>query len=170
MIQFSFLDKSKKEEWLLPLFDLFYRNMSEIAPGRPSQEEERAWWFSEISPALDKAPRQVILCTEAEELLGYLQYYTRDDLLMIEEVQVAPSYRGTLLFYRMCRFLEENIPSEIRYIEAYARKKNTYSKEMMQKLGMIWVEEGEGAELLHFRGDADAIRKRFVSGKPSLKK
>lgn len=86
MISFAYLDKIQKEQWLPLLFDLLYENMSVIAPSDEPYEKQKAQWLSNVSPALDKAPRQIVLCFAESELVGYVQYYTRNDLLMIEEM------------------------------------------------------------------------------------
>ena len=159
MIQLSFMDKAQKDKWLPLLFDLYYSNMSKIAPSGLSYQEERAEWFCAVSSALDKELRKVILCTERDEIIGYVQYYTRDDLLMIEEIQIAKKYHRTLLFYRICKYLVTNLPSEIRYIEAYADKRNANSQSIMRKLRMI--QKDSDSKFVHLRGDAESVRKHL---------
>ena len=85
MITFTYLDKTQKERWLPVLFDLFYDNMRHIAPSELPYEQEKKQWLTEVSPALEKAPRQIILCFADDALAGYVQYYTNGNLLMIEE-------------------------------------------------------------------------------------
>ena len=87
MITFTFLEKSQKEYWLAQLFDLFYDNMRSIAPSTLPYEQEKQQWLCQVSPALEKAPRQIILCFASGLLAGYIQYYTNGNLLMIEEIQ-----------------------------------------------------------------------------------
>ena len=164
MIQFSYMDKSEKDIWLPQLFDLLYLNMQNIAPSGMSYEEEREEWLSNVSPAIDKAPRQIIMCFDGAELAGYIQYYTRDDMLMVEEIQLAPNYHRTMLFYRFCSFLAANLPDDIEYIEAFAEARNTHSQRIMQKLGMQ-IDAEEGGAYVHLRGKADIARKLFHSGR-----
>ena len=109
MIRFAFLDKNEKEQWLPQLFDLLYDNMQAIAPTPLTKEEEYAEWYSNVSPALEKAPRQIILCLDNSRLAGYLQYYTRGELLMVEELQLQKEYRCTLLFRGLCRYLAAHL-------------------------------------------------------------
>ena len=151
---YALLNKAEKDCWLPQLFDLFYRNMNTIAPSGMSYEEERAEWLSAVSPALDKAPRQILLCCEDGKLAGYIQYYTRGDLLMIEELQLAAIYQRSTVFFSLVRALVRLLPEGIRYVEAFADSRNRRSIALMKKLGMEILEE---TEFVHLRGDAGAI-------------
>ena len=62
VIRFSYLEKSQKEQSLPVLFDLLYENMQEIAPEQIPCEQAKQLWLKEVSPALEKAPRQIVLC------------------------------------------------------------------------------------------------------------
>ena len=62
MIAISRLNKKEKDQWLPRLFDLLYENMHRIAPSGLNRDQEREQWLSQVSPALDKEPRQVLLC------------------------------------------------------------------------------------------------------------
>ncbi len=163
MIEFCFLDKTQKNEWLPILFDLFYENMKDIVPLDHSYEEEKREWLSNVLPAIDKAPRQIILCFSDNVFAGYVQYYTRNELLMIEEVQVKPQFWRTRVFYKMCRFLMQSLPSEIEIIEAYANKQNLNSQMIMRNLGMVRVDEKEDFPFIHLRGNAQEIKRNKLS-------
>jgi len=159
MITFLYLNKSEKDVWLPRLFDLLYDNMKSIAPSDLPYEEEKNEWLSNVSPAIDKAPRQIILCFDGDTLAGFLQYYIRNDLLMIEEVQVAKALQRTTAFYRMCKYLKDKLPDAIKYVEAYADKRNLNSISIMKKLGMEVIEDNENTPYLHLKGDVNHIRK-----------
>ncbi len=151
MISFSYLDKSQKDQWLPILFDLLYENMSVIAPSEEPYEAQKEEWFGNVSPALDKAPRQIILCFADGKFAGYVQYYTRDDLLMVEELQIQKAYQRTTLFAALWKHLRVLLPDSIHYIEAYADPRNTNSLTIMKKLGMEPMEFGNPA-FVHLRG------------------
>ena len=155
VIRFSYLEKSQKEQWLPVLFDLLYENMQEIAPEQIPCEQAKQLWLKEVSPALDKAPRQIILCFSDDELAGYLQYYTNGKLLMIEEVQIKKEYQRTTLFYSLCKYLNNMLPREIEIVEAYADPRNAPSRKLMTRLGMAEKDEGK---FIHFSGSAAPIR------------
>ena len=164
-MEYVFLDKGEKDKWLPQLFELYYENMSVIAPSGIPYEEEKKEWFANVSPALDKAPRQVIMCFDEGTLAGYIQYYTREKLLMIEEIQLKTQYQKTMLFYRFCRYLMQQLPEEIEWIEAYAEKRNLNSQKIMLKLGMETVEEACASPFVHLRGSSEIAKKFFGRGR-----
>ena len=159
-MEITFLNKAEKERWLPRLFALLYENMNEVAPSGVPYEVERDQFLANVAPALEKAPRQVLMALEDGDLLGYIQYYTREDLLMVEEVQIRKDHQGTLLFLRLCRQLLSALPEEIRVVEAYADPRNAESLGLMARLGMEKL--ADSGEFVHLRGDAVAIRKRFT--------
>ena len=161
-ILFTYLNKAEKEACLPALFALLYENMHTTAPSSLSFDEERALWLSQVSPALDKAPRQIILCLADGELVWFLQYYTREKMLMVEEMQLRKPWQRTLLFRRLCKFLAGNLPPDIAYVEAYAERRNLYSQALMQKLGMAATADDPDAPFVHFRGPAAQIRQLFT--------
>lgn len=164
MLSFSFLDKSEKEIWLPKLFDLLYGNMRHIAPSGLAYEQETAQWLTNVSSALEKAPRQIILCFVDDNLAGFIMYYIRDKLLMVEEVQVKKAYQGTFVFYRLCQHLIRRLPENIETIEAYAEKRNSKSQKLMQKLGMEIVDDAEASPFVHLRGSAQKVKVFFAKG------
>ena len=64
MIRYCLMPKADKSHWLPRMFDLYRENMDTIAPSGLPREDARAQWFAAVSPALDKAPRNVLLCTD----------------------------------------------------------------------------------------------------------
>lgn len=160
-MQFVFLNKAEKALWLPRLFDLLYDNMQPIAPVDIPRQQAREAWMGEVGPALDKAPRQVILCLEGGELAGYLQYYVRGTMLMVEELQLRQAHRQTTAFFGLCRYLLRALPADLETVEAYADKRNLASQHLMGRLGMTPCDNEAPAHLVHLRGDAAPIRARF---------
>ena len=151
MIRFFHMDKSHKDAWLPRLFDLLYSNMEEITYFNTTYYEAERRWISEVSPALEKDPRQILLCLQNDSLIGYLQYYIRDDLIMVEELQISKRYQRTLLFLAFCKQILRLLPPQVAFVEAYADRRNLYSQRLMKRLGMACIGAAEG-EYLHFRG------------------
>ena len=160
MVTWMFLDKAKKEEWLSKLFDLLYENMCDIAPSGMTYEKEKENWLAEVSPALERKPRQILMCLRGDDLIGYLQYYTRDNLLVIEEMQLKKEYQRTTLFKNFGRHLLRCLPKSITVVEAYADKRNAYSQKLMRKLNMDNI-AAEDMPFLHFRGAAEELFQFF---------
>ena len=160
-IKFTLLDKSQKSEILPLLFDIFYENTSKISPFSKPYEAERDAWLSEVSPALEKPPRQIILIYHGTDLAGFVMYYTRDELLMIEELQLVPKYQRTLLCYKTVKYLYEFLGEKIERVEAYALKSNQTSIGLMQDLGFAKINDTLGTKFLHFSCDANEIKSKF---------
>ena len=160
-VVFSILDKSQKSEILPLLFDIFYENTSTISPFSRPYMAERDEWLSEVSPALEKDPRQIILIHHGTDLAGFVMYYTRGELLMIEELQLVPKYQRTLLCYKTVKYLCEFLGEKIERIEAYALKSNQTSIGLMQDLGFDKINDTLGTKFLHFSCDANKIKSKF---------
>ena len=158
---FCYLDKTQKEQWLPRMFDLLYENMKTVAPSDLTYEMEKENWFSAVSPALEKAPRQIILCIINGELVGFMQYYTRESLLMVEELQLKKDYQRTPLFYGLCRFLAANLPAGLQNLEAYADQRNVRSICLMEKLGMQGCEQETDTPFVHFFGQLHKLKCRL---------
>lgn len=161
MILFTQLNKQEKEQILPELFDLLYDNMSVIIPAEVPYAQQREQWLANVSPALEKAPRNIILCFVNNVLAGYLQYYTTTNLIMIEEIQLKKPYQKTTVFYSFCKYLIENLPPHIEIVEAYADKRNLYSQDLMKKLGMSRFDEETDSSFLHMRGSVSFIKRYF---------
>ena len=159
MPTFTYLDKKEKDIWLPKLFDILYSNMKSIAPSSLTYDEEKNIWLSNVSPAIDKSPREIILCFDDDTLAGFMQYYVNGEKLVIEEVQLTDKYQRTTAFYRMCKYLCKNLPETISSIEAYADKRNSNSIAMMNKLGMKSEEAAEASPYLQFKGTTEPFRK-----------
>ena len=162
MTELFYMDPREKDIWLPRMFSLYHDNMSRIAPSGLPFDEERETFLRELSPALDKAPRRVLLAACGGQLLGYIQYYTRGTLLMVEEVQVDREYHRTRLFYRMCRAVAAGLPEGIQTVEAYADRRNLASVAMMDRLGMEVIDDPSASPFLHLSGGAERLYRRFT--------
>ena len=161
MPTFTHINKSEKDAFLPLLFDIFYNNTTELAPSEKSYDSQRDEWLSEVSPALDKEPRKVMLCYCEGEIAGFLMYYTRGELLMVEELQLKKKFQRTRVFYTLCKHFISILPCEITTVEAYALKNNLNSQEIMKYLGMEFVPRENEFPLVHLRGSAQKIKERF---------
>jgi hypothetical protein len=104
----------------------------------------------------------VILCYYEGELAGFLMYYTRGELLMVEELQLKKKFQRTRMFYFLCKHLMSILPSDISIVEAYALKNNLNSQGIMQYLGMDFVPHESEFPLVHLRGSVEKIKERFL--------
>lgn len=145
------LDKQREMALLEPVFDLLWENMRQIAPSDLSYQEEKNAWLSCVGPALEKAPRQMALYFDGENLRGFAQYYCNRGVFMIEELQICRDYRSGSAAVALLKFLKNQLPEDIRYVEAYADVRNTGSQKLMKKLGMEPVERS--GQFLHYRAE-----------------
>ena len=159
MTKFVFLDTSVKNIYLPLLFNILYDNMNYIAPSSLTYEQQKTEWLAAVSPALEKAPRKVIMCLVDETPVGFVQYYTNGQLLMIEEIQLKQRYQKTLMFHRLCKFLCDNISHDITIVEAYCDRHNISSQSLMTKLGMTFSDSKSASDFLHLRGSFTQIKK-----------
>lgn len=159
MTRLLYLNKADAIQMLPKLFDILYDNMCHIAPTGCSYEQEKQAWLQEVTPALQKEPRRIVLMYVDEELAGFCQYYINQGVFMVEEVQIKKPFRKTGLFFCLYRFFQRTVPQDTVYMEAWADLRNHNSIRIMQKLGMLPVETIENRNLIHYRGIMKDIRK-----------
>ena len=160
-LSFKYLDKSAADKVLPVLFDILFSNMNDITPSGMSRDEEFNVWFSEVSNAIQKAPRQIILMLNGGKIIGYFQYYIRDTLLMMEEIQIQKEYHGSGVFGEFYRWLVRTLPRDLQVVEAFADKRNTKSRAILAHLELKEV-NADANGLLHFKGDYNILRERYT--------
>ena len=156
-----YLDKSQKAQWLPRLFALYYENMHQVAPSGMSYRQEEAVWTTEVSAALEKAPRQILLCLAEGKLVGYVQYYIRENMLMVEEFQLKKTHQATTAFCGLCRFLAAQLPQELERVESYADRRNERSMQLMERLGMVRCQGEENGQFVRFSGKIRQLNPSF---------
>ena len=145
---FCYLNKAEKDVWLPKLFAILQEN----TPCSPSLTQ----WLENVSPALDKVPRQILLMFAQGELAGFCQFYTREKMLMIEELQIKKAHQRTLLFCQFLKHLRSLLPQELETLEAYAHQDNHPSICLMNRLGLKSQPE---PPFLHFSGAIPKFQK-----------
>ena len=150
-LNFVFLDKNKKDVFLPRVFSILHSNMSVIAPTGNSYVDDERIFLENVAPALDKAPRQIVLFFADDELVGYFQYYVNGGIFMMEEIQLVQKHQGSGVVRDFYRWLLPLLPNGITYVEAYSNKKNTKSQSILRHLGLEVVAENNNN--YHFRGE-----------------
>jgi len=166
MAAFVYLDKEDFPELAPELFQLMMDNMDTIAPSGKAREEEFKWWFREVGAGLRAPARQILLIRQSGtgSLIGFLQYYTNQTTFMIEELQLLPQWQGTAgVLKKLFGFLLANMPSELRYVEAFVHRGNTRSLALQKKLGMQIVGTAQEDTLYHLRGDFSEFANWYYS-------
>lgn len=159
--KFTYLDKQYTEEILPDLFEILHSNMSVISPTGNTYEEDFALWSSCVAPAMQKENRQIILMYSGDALAGYFQYYTNSDSLMMEEIQIKEEYQGTGLFNTFYSWLVVKLPEDIKYVEAYANKKNVKSQGILEHMGLVKSGENKNGNSFYYKGDYTQLLKKY---------
>lgn len=121
MIKFRFLNKSAFDSLSKVIFTILAANMSEIAPTENSYEDDYNSWFAAVKEGLAKEKRKIILIFSGDELIGFFQYYTSGNKLMMEEIQIRSDWQGKEIFRSLYGFLISNLPPEIHDVEALCK-------------------------------------------------
>lgn len=160
---FRFLEKPPAPEMLDAIFSILATNMRVIAPTGLTYEEDRAQWMACVPPALEQEARQVILIYVGRELAGFFQYYVTADhsVFMMEEIQFKEAYRGTGIFGALYRFLIPRLPTDIRFVEAYADKRNAKSLAILGHLGLTVIGENKNGISYRLRGDFARLKEKY---------
>ena len=157
-VLFCKYDPMKAEVLLSKMFYILSMNMGKIAPTGNSYEEDMGIWLSYMTSE-EIIEKQILLMYVGEALVGYFQYRISENKVLIEEVEIAPEYQRTLLFYRFLKYVSNIIPKNIEYAEAYINKQNTNSQRIAQKLGMRIVGENPNGHSFRYRGELSSFKK-----------
>ena len=159
---FVYLDKHKLDLFLPELYAILHSNMAAIAPTGNSYEEDFQVWYSNVMPAMQKAPRQIVLMYVEGSLAGYFQYYINaaTNSLMMEEIQIKAPYHGTGLFTAFYKWLTNQLPEDVLSVEAYAHKTNSKSQGILAYLGLTCQGENKNGNTFYYKGNyADLLQK-----------
>ena len=158
--KFSFLDKQKLDAILPDLFAILHANMTLIAPTGNSYQADFVVWRSYIVPDLQNECRQIVLMYEGNTLAGFFRYCIHADSLMMEEIQIQKAFQGTGLFSAFYKWLVQQLPNNLLYVEAYAHKQNYKSQAVLEHLGLVRSGENKNGLSFRYKGDyADLLRK-----------
>lgn len=160
--RFEFAPKDLIDLFLPKLFDILYGNMHEIAPTGNTRDSDYEGWFSEVSPAMQKDPRQIVLMYDGDEIAGYFQYYTTADKLMMEEIQLKKEYHGSGLFGEFYAWLVRQLPQDLETVEAYSHENNVKSQGILGHLGLKRLEFNNNYSAYHYKGRYEDILKKYL--------
>lgn len=151
-IHHTYLIKSEFSQYSKTLFEILSCNMEKIAPTGNTKEEDYKCWSDAVSEGLSRDERQIILINDKNELIGFFQYYIRDNTFMMEEIQIKPDYQGKNVFRSLYGFLIGKLGKDIEFVEAYANKKNERSIGILRCLGLSVIGVNKNGNSLHFKG------------------
>lgn len=160
MAKFEFLNKNVFHQYANQIFAILADNMSAIAPTGNGRDEDFRLWYQAVREGIKQENRNIILIHENEtnHLIGFFQYYTTSDTLMMEEIQICNEYQGKDHIFRdLYSYVLQNISNDLLYVEAYADKRNQKSIGILGKLGLTVIGENENGNIFHFKGSFDDL-------------
>ena len=153
MLSFTFLPKNKFNQFSEKLFEILSENMTKIAPTGNAYLEDYQTWNNAVGEGIKKDNRQIIIISSNTEIIGYFQYYTDNDIFMMEEIQLAPKYQGESNVFRLLYgFVLAELSSDIQFVEAYANKLNEKSNCILKRLGLKIIGENKSKTSFHYSG------------------
>lgn len=153
MFTFQSVSNNEIESVAPSLFRILSDNMGAIAPTGNTYDEDYQMWSSYVlSDDFWTLNRQIILMLVGDEIVGYFQYCIVDDTLTAEEIEIDRRFQRTALFGRFLRFVQTQIPTEVKFIEAYVNKLNTNSQRITSKLGLRIIGENKNGKSWRYRG------------------
>lgn len=104
-----------------------------------------------------------IIFEDGDTLAGYFQYSFIGDNLIIEEMEIMPSYQVRFgVLSGLFRFMRYRIPDNITSVSAYISKNNPRSCRIAEKLGLSADRENASATSFLYSGDIQHILKRYL--------
>lgn len=158
---FREMEQWEQSEMLSRLFHILHTNMSQLAPTGYSYAEDRKVWLEYIETAINMENTRIVLMFVEDTLAGYGQYSVEKDVLNVDEVEIVPRYQRTMLFYRFCQYVMENIPSNVQWCASYVRKDNANSISIHESLGMEQIGENKRGTSLYYWGEIGKMAARF---------
>ena len=138
--------------------------MVNIAPTGNSREEDYKSWYKAVCGEMQSNKRHIIVISNGnmKEIIGFFKYSINEYVFVMEDIQIKPSYRGKYNVFRtLYGFVLEHINEDIRYVEAYANKKNTKSLGILEKLGLSIIGENTNGLSYHLRGSYTDLLKWY---------
>ena len=163
---FDFADKQSLLELMPRLFSILYENNRELLAD--TQEKEYLKWHSEVFPAMEKDERQIVTMQAGGLLIGFFQYYVKNGIFMMEEIQIRREYRKSGAFGDLYRWLLCRLPENITTVKAFADRANTRSHEILGHLGLECVGQSPDARFLSYSGSYAALLDKYVQNKDGV--
>lgn len=133
--------------------------MSIIAPTGNSLEEDYHCWLESLSNNLKKDERQLVLIKNDTDIIGFFQYVITEDTFVMEEIQIKVVFHGKGVFESLYTYMVDKLPTNLKYVEAYANKANVKSIGILEHLGLLKISESKNG--FKFKGDYNNLKSRY---------
>ena len=164
MIIFRYLQKEEFNKYAAALFNILYDNMQLIAPTGKTYEDDYLFWCEIMREEIRNDRRHIILAIEEDiqTIVGFFQYVTNEDILVMEQIQIIPTYQGEKGVFRgFYDFLLSKLKDIPIYVEANADKRNQKSMGILNKLGLSVIGENKTRISFRFRGEYGELLKWY---------
>ena len=81
--------------------------------------------------------------------------------MQVDEVEIRPEYQRTMVFYRFCLFMMDELPRKVRFFTSYVRKDNQNSISIHESLEMERIGENRSGTSWQYRGEIEKAAARF---------
>ncbi len=151
---FRYLQKQDYNEYESMLFEIFYTNMTVLAPTGNSRDEDFRRWSNTFGDAFVKRMEWEIVLIESDGIvIGFFAYSCKDNTFQMQEIQFSEAYKGKYgVFRKLYSFVTEHLPTDLLYVEAYAYKNNAKSIAVLTRLGLTNTEAHPSGRTFHFKG------------------
>ncbi len=155
MFFFEYLNKNDFSVSAPELFFILHTNMSLIAPTGNTYNEDYLSWSDAYGEAFERNEnRKIVLIKETEnKIVGFFAYSVSEDVFKMEEIQILPELQSKYgIFKKLYLFVFKNLPPNIKYVEAFANKKNKKSIAILKHLGLEIIGTNKSGSCHRFRG------------------
>lgn len=158
---FKEINKRDFDELSPKMFSILSSNMESINTKETISADDFSIWLKYQNEHFDE--KVFIIFEDGDTLAGYFQYSFLGDNLVIEEIEIMPSYQGRFgILSGLFRFMRYRIPDNIKSVSAYISKNNPRSYRIAEKLGLSAVRENASATGFLYSGDVQHILKRYL--------
>lgn len=158
---FKEINKQEFDELAPKIFSILSSNMEIINPKETILDDNFLIWLKYQKEHFHE--KVFIIFENGDTLAGYFQYSFIYDSLLIEEIEIMPSYQVRFgVLSGLFRFMRHRIPDNITSVSAYVSKNNPRSCRIAKKLGLSVVEENASRTSFLYSGDFQYILKYYL--------
>ena len=158
---FKEINKHEFDELAHKMFLILSSNMKIINPKEILLEDNFLIWLKYQREHFNE--KVFIIFEDKNTIIGYFQYSIVDDNLLIEEIEIMPSYQVHFgVLGGLFRFMRYRIPDNITRVSAYISKSNPRSYRLAEKLGLSIVKENISGTSFLYSGEIQPILKHYM--------
>lgn len=158
---FKEINKRDFDKLALKMFSILSSNMEIINSKETISDDDFSIWLKYQNDHFYE--KVFIIFEDGDTLAGYFQYSFIGDNLIIEEMEIMPSYQVHFgVLSGLFRFMRYRIPDNITSVSAYISKNNPRSCRIAEKLGLSADRENASATSFLYSGDIQHILKRYL--------